>query len=160
MRLWSVNLRLLDGIGLVSLWRESLLARKVLKGETNGYTNHPQLERFKQMDNPIDGINQYLELIWNEAHFRGFRFNELKLEPFKEPQFFEVNSGQIIYEISWLYHKCLKRSKQHANRLVNGDLFPLTNDMCFIRHKEDGVNSWEIKQEFPDYSKRFRNILG
>ena len=36
MRLWSVHPQHLDVRGLVALWREGLLARKVLLGETNG----------------------------------------------------------------------------------------------------------------------------
>ena len=46
LRLWSIHPKYLDGIGLVALWRESLLAQKVLKGETKGYRHHPQLRRF------------------------------------------------------------------------------------------------------------------
>ncbi len=34
MRLWSLHPKYLDSKGLVALWREGLLARAVLKGET------------------------------------------------------------------------------------------------------------------------------
>ncbi|HWP85543.1 MAG TPA: pyrimidine dimer DNA glycosylase/endonuclease V, partial [Terriglobia bacterium] len=37
MRLWSLHPSLLDSKGLVALWREALLAQKVLRGETKGY---------------------------------------------------------------------------------------------------------------------------
>jgi hypothetical protein len=47
MRLWSLHPAYLDSKGLVALWREGLLAKAVLKGQTKGYKNHPQLERFK-----------------------------------------------------------------------------------------------------------------
>jgi len=33
MRLWTLHPKYLDGSGLVSLWREALLAREVLRGE-------------------------------------------------------------------------------------------------------------------------------
>jgi hypothetical protein len=46
LRLWSIHPKYLDAIGLVALWRESLLAQKVLAGKTEGYRSHPQLERF------------------------------------------------------------------------------------------------------------------
>ena len=52
MRLWSLHPKYLDSKGLVALWREGLLARAVLKGETTGYKNHPQLDRFKNLPNP------------------------------------------------------------------------------------------------------------
>ncbi|MEM2211610.1 MAG: pyrimidine dimer DNA glycosylase/endonuclease V [Nitrososphaerales archaeon] len=48
MRLWSIHPKYLDAKGLITLWRESLLAKKVLEGYTKGYINHPQLLRFKK----------------------------------------------------------------------------------------------------------------
>ena len=48
MRLWSLHPSLLDRAGLVALWREALLAQKVLTGTTKGYRHHPQLDRFRQ----------------------------------------------------------------------------------------------------------------
>lgn len=56
MRLWSLPPSLLDAKGLVALWREALLAQKVLQGETRGYRNHPQLARFKQQDDPAAAL--------------------------------------------------------------------------------------------------------
>ena len=47
MRLWSIHPKYLDSKGLIACWREGLLAQKVLLGETKGYKNHPQLDRFK-----------------------------------------------------------------------------------------------------------------
>jgi hypothetical protein len=44
VRLWSLHPSLLDRLGLVALWREGLLAQKVLLGKTNGYRFHPQLK--------------------------------------------------------------------------------------------------------------------
>jgi hypothetical protein len=37
MRLWTLHPRYLDAKGLVALWREALLAKAVLRGETRGY---------------------------------------------------------------------------------------------------------------------------
>jgi len=36
MRLWSLHPKYLDPQGLVALWREGLLAKVVLRGETQG----------------------------------------------------------------------------------------------------------------------------
>ena len=49
MRLWTIHPKYLDVKGLVALWREGLLAQKVLSGKTKGYRNHPQLIRFKEV---------------------------------------------------------------------------------------------------------------
>jgi len=46
MRLWSLHPKYLDPQGLVALWREGLLARAVLRGETRGCKAHPQLDAF------------------------------------------------------------------------------------------------------------------
>ena len=51
MRLRTLHPKYLDAQGLVALWREALLAQAVLKGQTRGYTNHPQLNRFKVAPN-------------------------------------------------------------------------------------------------------------
>ncbi|MGA2330816.1 MAG: pyrimidine dimer DNA glycosylase/endonuclease V [Syntrophales bacterium] len=46
MRLWSLHPGYVDARGLVALWREGMLARKVLQHQTKGYKNHLQLHRF------------------------------------------------------------------------------------------------------------------
>jgi len=66
MRLWSIHPEYLDKAGIVSLWRESLLAQKVLHGKTKGYKNHPQLKRFRNHSNPQKAIANYLIEIWRE----------------------------------------------------------------------------------------------
>lgn len=38
MRIWSLHPKYLDSKGLIALWRESLLAQKVLMGKTSGDT--------------------------------------------------------------------------------------------------------------------------
>ncbi|MFZ2406304.1 MAG: pyrimidine dimer DNA glycosylase/endonuclease V [Methylobacter sp.] len=39
-------------MGLLALWREALLAQKVLRGESRGYRHHPQLARFRELVDP------------------------------------------------------------------------------------------------------------
>ena len=56
MRLWSLHPSYLDATGLVALWREGLLARKVLQGRTRGYRHHAQLIRFRSRKNPEAAI--------------------------------------------------------------------------------------------------------
>jgi len=60
MRLWTIHPRHLDAKGLVAAWREGLLAQKVLRGETRGYTRHPQLTRFQAQPEPVQAIATYL----------------------------------------------------------------------------------------------------
>lgn len=44
MKLWSIHPKYLDAKCLVALWREGLLAKKVLEDCVRVYTNHPQLQ--------------------------------------------------------------------------------------------------------------------
>lgn len=75
MRIWSLHPSLLDQKGLVACWRETLLAQKVLQGQTAGYRNHPQLERFRAHPHPLVAIGAYLSGVADEADARGYRFN-------------------------------------------------------------------------------------
>ena len=79
MRLWSIHPRYLDRQGLVALWREGLLAQKVLAGKTNGYRFHPQLLRFRQSRDPLQSIGTYLHHVAEEASKRKYRFDRSKI---------------------------------------------------------------------------------
>ncbi|MUM17849.1 pyrimidine dimer DNA glycosylase [Mycobacterium sp. CBMA271] len=103
MRLWSLHPRNLDAKGLVACWRETLLAQKVLEGRTRGYRNHPQLDRFKEIGQPLDAIGAYLAGLADEADHRGYRFNrELIRVPISARKpLIDVHYGQLTYE-RWL----------------------------------------------------------
>ena len=79
MRLWSLHPRHLDPQGLVALWREGLLARAVLHGQTRGYRQHPQLDRFRSQPHPQHAIDAYLAVVLAEATARGYNFDRSKL---------------------------------------------------------------------------------
>ena len=75
MRIWSLHPSLLDRRALVACWRETLLAQKVLQGLTRGYTNHPQLIRFRAHPQPLEAVAAYLSGLADEADARGYSFN-------------------------------------------------------------------------------------
>ena len=75
MRIWSLHPSLLDRRALVACWRETLLAQKVLRGLTRGYTNHPQLIRFRAHPQPLEAVTAYLSRLADEADARGYSFN-------------------------------------------------------------------------------------
>ena len=54
-----------------ALWREGLLAQKVLGGNTRGYLSHPQLERFRAHPYPLGAIGAYLLTVSEEARLVG-----------------------------------------------------------------------------------------
>ncbi len=117
MRLWSLHPKYLDPQGLVALWRESLLARAVLRGETRGYLHHPQLERFRAHAHPRAAINSYLAAVYAEAVARGYAFNKSKLGPAQYAQPIAVTSGQLAFEWQHLLRKLAVRSPERFAQL-------------------------------------------
>ncbi len=143
MRLWSIHPRYLDAKGLVALWREALLAQKVLAGQTKGYKHHPQLNRFRLQQNPQKSIGIYLSRIAVEAEMRGYNFNKSKIN---RPDFsggppeMTVNSGQIEYERKHLIKKLEKRDPEWLEKVKHEQLWqphPLFNV------KDGPVEDWE-----------------
>lgn len=111
MRLWSLHPRYLDPQGLVALWREALLAKAVLRGETRGYRHHPQLERFRSHTLPRSAINAYLREIHAEASRRGYAFDRCKIGPLRRVRSIPVTSGQLAFEWRHLMRKLAQRSR-------------------------------------------------
>ena len=118
MRLWSLHPKYLDKKGLIALWREALLAKKVLEGKTKGYKNHPQLERFKKTENPLDCINQYLTNIYEESIKREYRFDRSKIRWDFNETTLTVTDRQLDYERNHLLKKLKVRDIERYKELV------------------------------------------
>ena len=116
MRLWSLHPRYLDAPGLVALWREALLARAVLRGETSGYRHHPQLDRFKAHPQPRSAINAYLAGVHAEAVARGYSFDATKVGPVRTVAPIAVTFDQINHEWEHLLVKLMARSPDVFSR--------------------------------------------
>ncbi|MDY3979142.1 MAG: pyrimidine dimer DNA glycosylase/endonuclease V [Tidjanibacter sp.] len=140
MRLWSINPAYLDASGLVALWRESLLARQVLRGLTKGYCNHPQLIRFRRSVEPLWAIEYYLQELFLEAERRGYNFDATKFRSVQCPPLVDVTKGQMEYELSHLRNKLMLRSP-----LRHIDLLEVTiiNPHPLFNVVEGEVESWE-----------------
>ena len=110
MRLWSLHPRYLDPQGLVALWRETLLARAVLNGNTHGYRNHPQLERFRSQSAPRSAISSYLQGVYAEAVARGYSFDRSKIGRVRIQAPVLVTAGQVQHEWHHLLQKLAVRS--------------------------------------------------
>lgn len=147
MRIWSIHPSYLDTKGLVACWRESLLAQEVLKGNTKGYKNHPQLQRFKESDNPIGFIGAYLVTIAQEGFKIGYHFKEEKIfRPLIGKQL-EVTKGQLQFEFEHLYKKLIERKSGKAmdvRRILFQDCVMKSEYANPIFKVIDGqVESWE-----------------
>lgn len=110
MRLWTLHPRHLDRQGLLALWREGLLARAVLRGETRGYRHHPQLERFRGHATPALAIDAYLAVVQEEATSRGYAFDRGKLGVIEPVPAMAASDGQLAFEWQHLRYKLALRS--------------------------------------------------
>ena len=118
MRLWSLHPKYLDRKGLLALWREGLLAQKVLAGGTRGYRRHPQLERFRAHPEPASAIAAYLQAVCEEADRRGYRFDRSRiLGPASPMAPMEVTEGQLLHELEHLAAKLEARAPDAFERL-------------------------------------------
>lgn len=122
MRLWTLHPKYLDPQGLVALWREALLARAVLRGETRGYRQHPQLERFREQAAFRSAINAYLAAVYAESVARGYTFDQSKLGPVRDHLSIPATTGQLAYEWQHLLCKLEVRSPAFFARWHDVDL--------------------------------------
>jgi hypothetical protein len=140
VRLWSLHPKYLDRIGLVALWREGLLAQKVLLGETKGYRLHPQLIRFRSAVDPVLAIGCYLAAVVEEADRRGYAFARSKIVCAGVPPRIVITAGQIEYEWRHLLKKLEVRAPEvyEKNRwLKAADPHPLFSVV------PGGIEVWE-----------------
>ena len=141
MRIWSVHPKYLDAKGLVALWRETLLAKNVLEGNTKGYKNHPQLNRFKAEENPLEAINQYLAEVWNEATRRGYNFDRNKIDFDFQKIKIDVTTGQLQYEFNHLLKKLEQRDPERYKQF---EKLKMVDCAEIFDVKEGEIEKWEI----------------
>jgi hypothetical protein len=145
MRLWTVHPRHLDAAGLVALWRESLLAQAVLLGRTRGYTQHPQLQRFRTAADPVESIAAYLRVVADEAASRGYTFNSARIVASGSAiRSIPETKGQLLYEWEHLGRKLRRRSPAWYRDQVVGAQ-PTWHPL--FRIVAGGVRDWERVRE-------------
>ena len=140
MRLWSLHPSLLDSKGLVALWREGLLAQKVLLGQTTGYRFHPQLQRFRETRNPVAAIGTYLWAVVDEATARGYRFDSTKIASQRRAPSMPVTRGQLDFERRHLARKLKLRDPARLKKLRTRSL----KAHPMLRVVAGGIAPWEI----------------
>ena len=127
-------------MGLVALWREGLLAQKVLLGETQGYRFHPQLNRFQRSKNPVVTIGAYLWAVWDEADARGYHFDASKIAAARRPVSLTVTRGQLEFERHHLSRKLRVRDPERLRQLRTAKLKPHP----LLRVVPGGIEEWEV----------------
>ena len=140
MRLWSLHPTYLDARGLVALWRETLLAQAVLRGQTKGYRNHPQLTRFMASSTPLGTVADYLRAVYDEALERGYHFDLARVGQELSDTTLKVTRGQITYEWGHLMGKLQRRDPMRFARL-QGIKRPQAHPL--FRIVPGGIETWE-----------------
>lgn len=135
-------------MGLGGLWKEAVQAKRVLQaissGEKVGYSNHPQLDRFKKSPDSLQAINSYLLPVWQEAcHSRGYKYNANYLTgPRALPtRKIPVTEGQVAYEIEHLKKKLIDRDDLYRYNLLEQGGLPELNPIFELVPGE--IESWE-----------------
>jgi len=118
MRLWTLHPKYLDVRGLVALWREALLAQKVLRGATQGYKHHPQLHRFSGLAHPPAALAGYLAAVHEEAVRRGYQFDASKIGRRRFRGKLAETRGQLDYEWRHLKRKLRQRDPRWLRSLA------------------------------------------
>ena len=140
MRLWTIHPRYLDVRGLVALWREALLAQKVLQGRTLCYRHHPQLARFQAQRNPAAALASYLRAVHEEATRRGYHFDRRKIGVRRSRGRIVETDGQLLYEWRHLRRK-LKRRDPKTYARHRSDHVPEAHPL--FRIVRGSVREWE-----------------
>jgi hypothetical protein len=140
MRIRSLHPSYLDSKWLVALRRETLLAKHVLEWKTKGYTMHPQLERFKDQNNPLSAINYYLTIIQQEASQRNYNFDITKIGKYSDDITIPVTKWQIYYEFKWYCQKIQTRDPQRYEKIKDTTTI-LTHPLFVII--DGDIASWE-----------------
>lgn len=153
MRLWSLHPQYLDRKGLGGVWLEGFVGLKALSKERLGYSNHPQLERFKTHINPVGALAEYLEHIASEAiSKRGYNYNLGLLDPYLQhyelgyDKTIPVTQGQVHYEIEWLLDKLQNRGATLEAEMLLKDYHMIGYQVKLhpMFHMVSGnVESWE-----------------
>ncbi len=150
MRLWSFHPEYLDAKGLVALWRETLLAQAVLRGRTRGYTNHPQLIRFRAHRAPVAAIATYLEVVFQVGNSRGYHFDRSRIAAHRPVEMISVTSSQLEYEWHRLLDKLKQRDPEHWRRIES---MKMVKPHSLFRVAAGTIEPWEkIPREADRYA--------
>lgn len=150
MRIWSLHPCLLDRRALVACWRETLLAQKVLRGLTRGYTSHPQLIRFRAHPQPLEAVAAYLSGLADEADARGYSFNRALIGAGEygagENSTNENSAGKNGTSKNGTGKNCADKAESpYASiALIPVPLGQLEYELAFLQHKVAGRDpEWE-----------------
>jgi len=88
-------------------------------GETKGWRDHPQLDRFKRHPDPVSAIGFYLHHIYEEGERRGYNFKKEKIyrDSINVPVI-KVSREWVLLEFEQLKRKLKKRDRERYKQLL------------------------------------------
>src|SRR5215831_17922094 len=101
---------------------------------------HPQLERFRLCESPVDAISTYLWAVVDEAEARGYRFDPSKIVGPRTPISVCVTRGQMEFERAHLRRKLRVRDRRSLRRLTASSV----KAHPMLRIVRGDVECWEI----------------
>lgn len=121
MSLWTVHPKYLDKQGLISLWREGLLAQKVLNGELDVKLSNPIWRQFRQAENPLKAIGSSPSLWRRKGARGGYKFSHEKIiYPNFEDYEIPVRPQDLIFEMKHLRGRLKLRDRGKVERDFTG----------------------------------------
>ncbi len=113
MRIWTLDPIYPDRPGILSAWREGLLAINVIQGKTNGYKHHPQVTRF---NGKLDVLCTYMHELAHEMMRRGYQPAQEKI-PNTRTEYAVITRGQLEWERLHLLKKLKERKYIDADKI-------------------------------------------
>jgi hypothetical protein len=132
VRLWTPHPSYLDTKGLLALWREGLLAQKVLQGLTVGYRHHPALNPFRDHPLPLRAIATYLRWVKTESVRRGYCFNAEKIDSSVTDVPIPVSRQTVAAERTHLLTKLAARDSKRYEALIDVETLMLHESFQLI----------------------------
>lgn len=166
--------RFFDRQALTACWREGLLAQSVISKTSGGYSNHPQLMRFRECAEPLVALGAYLHGVVDEADARGYNFARVKIigdgrvqagleaaHQAEAPQVdaastapdvahatqrIKLTEGQLVYEWQHLRAKLALRTPERLT-MLDAQLSPVAHPLFSV--VPGPIASWERPQSTP-----------
>ena len=146
MRLWSFHPRYLDPCGSWRCYAEGMGGIRALLGQQRMHAQHPQLERWRALNNPENAIAWYLEHVsiaalangstWPTEHLEHLDYQE------DEEPAITVTHGQLVWE--WQHYRRKLETQRGRDRYLAG--LPIVYGVephPMMRVVEGPVEPWE-----------------
>lgn len=122
MRLWSFHPKYLDPCGSWRCYSEGMGGIRALLGHQRMHAQHPQLERWRALDNPTNAIAWYLDVVHTEASWNNMQWAAEHTEHMAHVDSprptITVTHGQLVWE--WQHYRHKLETQRGRDRYLAG----------------------------------------